>query len=146
MARRNRNEVDRPYWTEGEGLLEIKKWVEDGLYDKQIAHNIGITPKTFGEWKKKYETLGTVFNKGRGLAILEVVNATFKSAKGYYIQEQVLDNQGRKRVIRKWITPNTSAQIFLLKNWLPAEYKDKWDVDLSRSLPVVLTGDDEVAD
>lgn len=144
MARRSY--VDRVYWTEGEGLVQIKKWLREGLFDKQIAEQIGISNTTLSMWKTRYPTFETVFKKARGVACLELVNATFKSAKGYYVQEQMLDNKGRKRVIRKWIPANTSAQIFLLKNWLPSEYKDKWDIDLKRTLPVVITGDDEIAD
>ena len=48
-----RDDTRREYWTAGEGLAEIKKWLEDGLYDKQIAANIGITKKTLIEWKAK---------------------------------------------------------------------------------------------
>ena len=33
------------YWTEGEGLSKIKEWLDAGLYDKDIAANIGITQK-----------------------------------------------------------------------------------------------------
>ena len=146
MARRRKEDVNRPYWTEGEGLLEIKEWVESGLYDKQIAEKIGITHKTFIEWKKKYELLGTVFKKARGSACIELINATFKAAKGYYVTEQQLDNKGTARRVRKWIPANTSAQIFLLKNWLPEEYKDKRDMSFDGKLPVVLSGDDEIKD
>lgn len=146
MARRKRQEVDRVYWTEGEGLLEVENWVKDGLYDKQIAKNIGITHKTFIEWKKKYELFNTVFTKARGVACLELVNATFKAAKGYYVQEQQLDNKGNKRMVRRWIPANVSAQIFLLKNWLPEDYKDKRDMAFDSALPVILSGDDDIAD
>ena len=146
MARRKRQEVDREHWTEGEGLKQIEKWVEEGLYDKQIAANIGITQKTFIEWKKKYDLLRLIFSQARETACLELVNATFKAAKGYYIQEQVLDNKGNKRVVRKWIPANTSAQIFLLKNWMPDKYKDKRDMSVEGALPVVLSGDDDIAD
>lgn len=146
MARRRKEDVDREYWTDGEGLKEIEKWVEEGLYDKQIANNIGITQKTFIEWKKKYELIRLIFSQARETACLELVNATFKSAKGYYVQEQQLDNKGNKRMVRRWVPANTSAQIFLLKNWLPEKYKDKRDMNFESALPVVLSGDDEIAD
>ena len=136
-----KREEKRTYWTEGEGLLEIKKWIEDGLYDKQIAKNIGIAQKTFIEWKDKYETFRTTVEKSRGVACLELINATFKAAKGYYVQEQTLDAKGNKRVVRKWIPANASAQIFLLKNWLPNDYKDKRDMNFEGALPVVINED-----
>lgn len=128
MARLVKNKVDRVYWTEGEGLLEVKQWVKDGLFDKQIAHNIGITPKTLIEWKKKYEVFNTVLDTGRGTVVLQLVNAMVKEAVGYYYQEQVLDNKGTKRVVRKWSGRSVPAGIFLLKNFAKDEFKDKWDV------------------
>lgn len=136
MARRVINNVDRDYWVEGEGLVQIKDWVEQGLFDKQIANNIGITPKTLCEWKNKYETFKTVFNEARGVAVLELVNATFKSAKGYYVNEQMIDANGNKRLVKKWIPGNTSAQIFLLKNWIPTKYKDRHDVNVDGDVNV----------
>ncbi len=142
MARLKRNNVDRVYWTEGEGLLQVKEWVDKNkLFDGQIAKNIGITQKTLIEWKKKYETFGTVFDTYRGIAALEIVNSLYKSAKGYYIHEQVLDNKGNKKMIRKWVPAQTAAQIFLIKNWLPSEYKDKWDIDVKGAIPVVIKDD-----
>ena len=145
MKRMNRDEK-RVYWTEGEGLLKVKEWLEAGLYDGQVANNMGITQKTFIQWKDRYDVFRTVVKQARGITCLELINATFKSAKGYYVQEQVLDSKGNKRVVRKWIPANTSAQIFLLKNWLPDEYKDRRDMNFESALPVVLSGDDEIAD
>lgn len=146
MTRRHKDEVRREYWTEGEGLLEIKAWVESGLYDKQIAANMGITGKTLIEWRKKYEALNTVFIKGRGVASIELVNAAYKAAIGYFVNEQVLDSNGNKRVVRKWVPGSSADRIFLLKNWMPSEYKDKRDVGLEGAIPVVLTGDDDIED
>lgn len=138
--------VDRVYWTEGEGLVQVKQWIKDGLFDKQIAKNIGITPKTMCEWKKRYSTFASIFEVGRGITGIEIVNALYKSAKGYYVQEQTIDNKGRKRVVRKWIAGNVSAQIFLAKNWLPDEYKDKRDFGVEGAVPVVISGDDKLED
>lgn len=149
MATKNaptKREEKRTYWTEGEGLLEVKKWVDDGLFDHQIAKNIGISRPTLIDWKAKYKTFNTVFTVGRRVAVLEIVSELVKSAKGYYVQEQVLDNKGNKRVVRKWVPGSVPAQIFLAKNWAPEEYKDKRDMNFESALPVVLCGDDEVED
>ena len=136
-----KREEKRTYWTEGEGLLEVKKWVAEGLFDKQIAKNIGISQQSLIQWKDKYKTFNTVFKVGRGVAGLEVVSELVKSAKGYYVQEQVLDNKGNKRVVRKWIPGSVPAQIFLAKNWLPDEYKDKRDMAVEGAIPVVISED-----
>lgn len=146
MPRRSKSETKRDYWTAGEGLVQIKEWVEQGLYDKQIAKNIGIAPKTLIEWRKTYEVFDTVFVKARGVALVELVNATFKAAKGYYVNEQVLDDKGNKRLVRKWVPGNSADRIFLLKNWDPENYRDKRDFGVEGAIPVVLTGDDEIED
>ena len=44
-------------WITDEGLLKIEGWARDGLTDKQIAHNIGITEQTLNNWKKDYPSL-----------------------------------------------------------------------------------------
>ena len=140
------DKVRRLYWVEGDGLAEIKQWLDNGLFDKQIAKNIGITQKTLIEWKDKYPTLRTMFLTARKAAVHEVVNALYRSALGFHEKEQVIDNKGKKQIVNKYYPPNVAAGIFLVKNWSPQEYKDKWDIDVNGKLPIVLTGDDEIAD
>lgn len=140
------DKVRRLYWVEGDGLAEIKQWLDNGLFDKQIAKNIGITQKTLIEWKDKYPTLRTMFLTARKAAVHEVVNALYRSALGFHEKEQVIDNKGKKQIVNRYYPPNTAAGIFLVKNWSPQEYKDKWDIDFNGKLPIVLTGDDEIAD
>lgn len=147
MPRRLKKEVDWQYWCESaEGLNKIREWVEAGLSDQQIAKNITINRKTLTDWKNKHDLFYLTYKKAKGVAVTEVVNALFKSAKGHYANEQVIDNKGNKRVIRKYIAPNVAAGIFLAKNWAPHEYKDKWDIDVSGRLPIVISGDDDIAD
>lgn len=140
------DKVRRLYWTEGEGLAEIKKWLDDGLFDKQIAANIGIAQKTLIDWKDKYPTLRTMFLTARRAAVHEVVNALYRSALGFHEKEQVIDNKGKKQIVNKYYPPNTAAGIFLVKNWASNEYKDKWDLNVNAAASVHLTGDDEIAD
>lgn len=130
MARRSIKDINREYWVEGDGLVLIEKWASEGLFDKQIAHNIGITPKTLCMWKNEFKEVRDVFKRARGVAIIELINATFNSAKGYYVNEQMLDASGKKKIVKKWVAPNTSAQIFLLKNWMPQSYRERQEVDV----------------
>ena len=39
-------------WLTDEGLIKIEGWARDGLIDKQIAQNIGVSERTFTDWKK----------------------------------------------------------------------------------------------
>ena len=146
-TRKGRLTLDQlEYWTQGEGLAEIKEWLDAGLTDKQISQNIGIAQKTLIDWKKKYPVLKNLFFVSRKAAVHHVMNALYRSALGFHETEQTIDNMGKKQMVKKYHAPNVTAGIFLAKNWSPNEYRDKWDVEVSGRLPVVLTGDDEIED
>ena len=143
-------------WIAPEGLLKIQGWARDGLSDKQIAHNIGITQTTLYEWQKRFPELSEALKKGKEVVDREVENALLKRALGYeydeVTQEPVTDKDTgitemrvTKRVTKQ-IVPDVTAQIFWLKNRKPNEFRDKRDVDLSGhvELPVVLHDDIEV--
>lgn len=135
---------DYQYWVQGEGLLKIEEMLKQGLFDKQIAEAIGVTPQTLCNWKNRFELLNFVWKKARRIALKEVENATYKSALGYYVTEQIIDSTGKKRAVKRWIPGSTGDRALLLKNWAPDEYKDKRDIAVDGALPVVLTGDEEI--
>ncbi len=128
-------------WIAPEGLLKIQGWARDGLSDKQIAHNIGITQTTLYEWQKRFPELSEALKKGKEVVDREVENALLKRAMGYeydeVTQEPVTDKDTgitemrvTKRVTKQ-IVPDVTAQIFWLKNRKPDEFRDKRDVELS---------------
>lgn len=150
-AGRDMKELENPakwgeykHWVEGEGLIEIEEMLKKGLRDNQIAKAIGVTPQTLCNWKNRFELLNFVWKKARHVALKEVENATFKSACGYYVTEQIIDNQGKKRAIKRWVPGSTGDRALLLKNWAPDEYKDKREMTVEGAVPVVLSGDDEI--
>ena len=131
-------------WIAPEGLLKIQGWARDGLSDKQIAHNIGITQTTLYEWQKRFPELSEALKKGKEVVDREVENALLKRAMGYeydeVTQEPVTDKDTgvtemrvTKRVTKQ-IVPDVTAQIFWLKNRKPDEFRDKRDVELSGSV------------
>lgn len=134
------------YWTSGEGLVLIQDWLANGLYDQQIANNIGITRWTLAEWKKNNPELNELFKRERKISNLELINATFKSAKGYYVEEEVLDVKGNVHTIKKWVNPNATSQIFLLKNWMKESYRDKHEMTVDGTIPIVFKGEDDLKD
>lgn len=90
-------------WITPEGLLKIEGWARDGLTDKQIAHNIGISHATLYEWKKQFPELSDTLKKSKDIVDRMVENALFKNA----------------------IEGNTTAQIFWLKNRKPDKWREK---------------------
>lgn len=128
-------------WLTEEGLLLLEGWARDGLTDEQIAHNMGISRKTLAEWKKKYGDIGDTLKRGKEIVDIQVENALLKKAIG--IKEtvkkaikvrEVKYNEG-KRVSEKehieyvdeevFVPPDTTAQIFWLKNRQPDKWRDK---------------------
>lgn len=95
-------------WLEPDNILRMQAWARDGLSDEQLAHNMGITPSTLYEWKKKYPEISESLKKGKEVADIEVENALHELA----------------------VSGNVTAIIFWLKNRLPEKWRDKRDVDL----------------
>ncbi len=130
-------------WLTADGLLKLEAWARDGLTDEQIATNMGIVPSTLYEWKKKYAEISEALKRGKEVVDIEVENALLKRAKGYsYIEttrELVTDREtGESRlevtkVVTKEVQPDTTAQIFWLKNRKPKEWRDKQETDVNLS-------------
>lgn len=137
---------NREYWCKGEGLVQLKDWVEQGLMDKEIIKLIGVNVSTFYDWKKNQPLFRSVFYVGRKQAAVELVDTMIKSAKGFHYTEETVDNKGGVVEIQKYQPPNVQAQTFLLKNWDRKNYRDRWDVDVSGAVPVVIKGEDDLKD
>lgn len=128
-------------WLEPEGLILLEGWARDGLTDEQIAKNMGISVKTLFNWKTTYLPILHALKKGKEVVDTEVENALLQKALGMTktvhkpikLKEVKYDNG--KRVSEKesieyaeeevFIPPDTTAQIFWLKNRRPDKWRDK---------------------
>lgn len=115
-------------WLTPEGLILVEGWARDGLIDEQIAKNMNVAYSTFREWKKKFPTLSAALKQGKEVSDRQVENALFKTATGYYYQEETVTNAGEIVTIKKYNKPNTTAQIFWLKN-RKTEWTDRVDIN-----------------
>lgn len=122
-------------WLTEEGLLKIGGWARDGLTDKQVAYNMNIAESTLHEWKKKYSVLSESLKRGKEVVDRQVENALLKRALGYEFKEttQELTEDGMRvtKVVTKQQAPDTTAQIFWLKNRKPQEWRDKQETEIS---------------
>lgn len=118
-------------WLTEEGLLKIEGWAKDGLTDEQIAGNMGIKRQTLYDWKKKYPVFSDTLKQSKEVVDREVENALLKSAIGYYLDEERIDSEGNVYTVRRFVPPNTTAQIFWLKNRKPNEWRDKKQTELT---------------
>lgn len=115
-------------WLAPEGLVLLEGWAREGLTDEQIAHNMGVHVATLYEWKKRFPELDEVLKKGKEVVDLQVENALLKRALGYAyeeVMEEAGPDGGKRRVTRKQMSPDVTAQIFWLKNRRPDRWRDK---------------------
>lgn len=106
----------------------VEGWARDGLTDEQIASNLGIAPGTLYEWKKRYPEFSKALKNGKEVVDLQVENALLRNALGFEYVEEVVTNRGEVVTVRKYERPNTTAQIFWLKNRLPEKWRDKQEI------------------
>lgn len=116
-------------WLEPEGLLKIEGWARDGLTEEQIADNMGISRSTLSEWKNLYSDISDTLKRGKEVIDRQVENALLKRALGYEYEEvsekYELGILTERKVTKKQVVPDTTAQIFWLKNRKPADWRDK---------------------
>lgn len=133
-------------WLEPDGLLKLEAWARDGLTDEQIAQNMGINTATLYRYKNDYDEICKALKRGKEVVDIEVENKLLKRALGYeyteVTQERVIkkDNQGTPatdlhgfpiyemvttKTVKKEVLPDTTAQIFWLKNRRPDQWRDK---------------------
>lgn len=133
-------------WIEPEGLLKIEGWARDGLTDEQIAKNIGISRETIYAWKKQYPNFSDALKKGKEVVDREVENALLKKALGYEYDEVTRErafnaDTGKPelmvtKIVKKQMAPDTTAQIFWLKNRKPSDWRDKRDYSVEGAMNV----------
>lgn len=136
-------------WLTDEGLLKLEGWARDGLTDDQIAQNIGISRSTLAVWKNKYSDLSDALKRGKEVVDRQVENALLKRALGYEYEEvtKELTDFGLKitKVVTKQVVPDTTAQIFWLKNRKPAEWRDKQELSHSGDMNINTSPYDELS-
>jgi DNA-binding XRE family transcriptional regulator len=132
-----------------EKLIQVEAWCRDGLTDEQIAHNLGISKDTFYRFKKEHNDFSDSLKRGKEVVDIEVENALYKKAIGYTYEEVTREpirdpDTGEYRlevtkIVKKEVQPDTTAQIFWLKNRKPAEWRDKHEQEVEiTGLPQII--------
>lgn len=92
---------------------------------------MGIARSTLNEWKKKFSDISDTLKRGKEVIDRQVENALLKRALGYRYEEvtreMIEDGSGRlvvTKVVTKEVQPDTTAQIFWLKNRKPDQWRD----------------------
>ena len=109
-------------------LILIQGMARDGLTQQQIADNLGINVDTLIEYKKKYTDFSEALKKGKEVVDIEVENALLKRALGYKYDEVTYENGVETKRVTKEVQPDTTAQIFWLKNRQVKKWRDKVEI------------------
>lgn len=136
---------------------EIKKWLETGATEKEIAKNLGIANSTFMDYKNKFPEFSDFLKDNRKHPVQEIKAAMLKRALGYQYTEKktvkqkidfpdelkdMLENYGidinniqRPILVKteetlKTALPSETAGLILLKHWdKDKNGKAKWTGD-----------------
>ena len=128
-------------WIEPDGLLQIEGWAREGLVERQICQNIGISERTFSTWKERFPAITSALKRGKAPVDFKVENALLKSALGHKetVRKAIKvktekQKVGEGKIVEEhieyvdeevYIPPQVAAQIFWLKNRRPDKWKDK---------------------
>ena len=150
------------YWLTEDGLILLSAWARDGATDEDIAKNIGIAPATLYEWKKRFPEISEALKKNKELADIVIENELYESCKGRTVTIKKPIKVKKVRVTEKGerfetevieyadeevhIPPNTTAQIFWLKNRRPDRWRDKPEEKKTDSVQELLKGIQTMAD
>ena len=90
-----------------------------GKTDVQMAEILGVTDRTFYNWKNQYPEFFQAINNGKHFADAEVAASLYERALGYSHKEQRVFNEGGKpkivEVVKEY-PPDTAAAFIWLKN------------------------------
>lgn len=134
MGDSNNSKVD--YWRTPEKLMLIECWARDDYSIKDITEKMGITQKTFIEWRKQYKEIDEALRAGKEETDYRVENALLKSAVGYKVTETKTiisppDKDGNRKFkiekIEKEIPPNPTSALAWLNNRKPDLWKRNRD-------------------
>lgn len=131
-------------WESDHGIILIEGWARDGLTEEQIAHNMGVSYTCLRKWKKEHKQIAAALKKNKAVADRIVENSLFKRANGFEYtettEERILNPQTGQfemvvtKKVNKVVLPDTTAQIFWLKNRKPDVWRDKREVDSTEAL------------
>ncbi len=115
-------------------LKKIEKWTAKGLTIKQMAKNLGVSERTLYRYKNDSDShLSQTIKNGRAVAVEELENTMMTSACGYtrkikkHAKVRRIEYENGKKLSEYeemveyeeevYYPPDTTAGIFLLKNW-----------------------------
>lgn len=142
----------KPLWLELDmpnRLDAIRGWAQQGSLDAEIWTALGISEPTFYKWKREYPEFTQAIRKGKYDSNGEILNSAFKQSTGYYVSVtepmKLRDEMGAEHVelvtYDKFIPANSTMAIFMMKNRLPEQYKDRQEIKHEGTMGVTIVDD-----
>lgn len=144
MAKKKKGKAGRrPLWDvlDMPALLDsVEGWAKQGSTDVEMCEMLGISHDTFYKWKREKPEFAEAIKRGKYESNGEILNSAFKQSTGFkYIEQQAIKVKAWEKIdgelvqvervevvnIEKFAPPNAIMSIFMLKNRLPGDYKDK---------------------
>jgi len=110
-----------------------------GFTDDELAKFFSVNQDTINNWKKQFPLFFESLKTGKKMADAQVEASLFQRAIGYSVPDvHVSSYEGDITVtpIIKHYPPDTTAQIFWLKNRQPKKWRDKQEVEHSGEIKV----------
>ena len=117
-----------------------------GMTIAEIGKAMGVSRATINRWMAENEDFKKAIDDGRDTSDAKVEKSLYQRAIGYTYKEKkvimTLDKDGNQMPARietteKHVPPDTTAQIFWLKNRKRDRYKDKWDMEVNTDKEIV---------
>ena len=127
-----KNKVGRPTKYKDEYCELAFNYCLLGATDADLARFFEVSESTINQWKLDHIEFSESIKKGKVDADALVAKSLFQRAVGYqYIEtKNEMSEQGMKKsVTTKEVVPDTTAQIFWLKNRQPKLWRDKQEID-----------------
>lgn len=94
-----------------------------GATDDEIARTFGVSPGTFGAWRKAYPSFEKALDQGRLSVDADVVVSLYRQTQGYEYEEEVAaGKEGRVVTLKKYFKPDTRACEYWLNNRQPENW------------------------
>jgi DNA-binding CsgD family transcriptional regulator len=126
-------------------FTQVERLAELGHTDAEIGYILGYSKRTIENWKKDDEFIAHL-KRGKAKADSKVIEALYKRAIGFEFEEETHEQvtaNGKTtpaihtKTVKKLIIPDTTAQIFWLKNRKPEQWRDKQEVQHSGEIKTI---------
>lgn len=111
-----------------------RKFALLGATDERISELLEVSRSALARWKKRHPEFASALQSGKDFADSEVAESLYKSALGghFVLEEKAIsDGLGGFHIVtlKRQVPPNTTSQIFWLKNRQSRLWRDKVELE-----------------